>query len=239
MASNRLVRRNAASPAVPGVDLPTLDLAEVEHDTTEALVARGAAYVREYAAVEHKPTILLYNIATVLVALRGQHTTEDGSPDWRGRSGPYRVDAAEIYRLAGVTEETAGRVGSAVRWHVGNILRRRLTAEELQAYDLQQDSPLDRLQDRRQRTTAIVAAARAEVEAAEASQSTGTAVVKATADHVRLGKAVTNILDQLSVDVITDGMTDGQRAKLDEELAAAQEHIRKLRRHTRKRRSAG
>jgi hypothetical protein len=98
MASNRLVRRNAASPAVPGVDLPTLDLAEVEHDTTEALVARGAAYVREYAAVEHKPTILLYNIATVLVALRGQHTTEDGSPDWRGRSGPYRVDAAEIYR---------------------------------------------------------------------------------------------------------------------------------------------
>src|SRR5689334_12454703 len=105
MPSNRApARRQAMPPKVDLSSLPTLQFADVEHEGEAALIARGAAYVREYAAIEDKPTILLLNIATVLVALRSQHKTADGRTDWRGQSHEYRQAATEVYRLSGVPE---------------------------------------------------------------------------------------------------------------------------------------
>lgn len=223
-------RPEKAMPA--GLDLsslPSISPADIVDEGADALVRRGAAYVREYAQVENKPTILLLNIAAVLIALRQQHTTDDGRTDWLGRSGPYRRDAGAVYVSAGVTEETRERISRAVRWHVGNLMREVLTADQLAEYELQESSPLERLQDQRATTSAIVAAARAEVTA----QTVGVPTVRATADHMRLGTAVTNILGQMSPEVIRETMTDGQRAKLDAELAEAQQKLRILRRYTR------
>lgn len=213
--------------------LPSLSRESLAAEGDDALVMRAAAYMREYIAVEARPTILLMNIAAVLVELRSRTTTDDGRTDWRGRSVKYRQEANQIYAAAGVSVADRERVSRAVRWHVGNLLREVMTPQELADYDLQESSPLDRLRDSQASTAAIVSAARAEIEAATASVPT----VKATADHVRLGVAVTNILGQLSVDVISETMTDGQRAKLDEELEEAQQKLRILRRYTKKRSS--
>lgn len=217
-----------------GQALPSVHPADIVDEGSEALIKRGAAYAREYISVENRPTILLLNIAAVMIALRQHHTTEDGRPDWLGRSGPYRKDAAALYSDAGATDETRERISRAVRWHVGNLMRQVLTPEQLAEYELQESSPLERLQDQRAATSAIVAAARAEVTASTSTEKT----VRATADHVRLGLAVTNILTQMSPATIAETMTDGQRAKLDAELAEAQEKLRILRRYTRKRNSA-
>lgn len=215
-------------------DLPTLDPADIAHDDARALIARGAAYVREYAKVEHEPTILLRSLAVVLVELRKRHTDGDGRRDMLGRSYPYRQDAGEIYRQAGISEATRARTQQAVRWHIGNILRDVLDPAEVESYDLQPKSPLERMQDDRASRAALVTVSRAEV---TAQSSDGAPTVKATADHLRMATAALNITNQLSVEVIDEAMTDGQRAKLDEQLAAMQETIRKLRRHTRKSRS--
>jgi hypothetical protein len=59
-------------------------------------------------------------------------------------------------------------------------------------------------------------------------------VVRATADHLRLAHVAGNIVGQIDTSVVDTHMTDGQRAKLDEELAALQKAITRLRRHTKK-----
>lgn len=224
--------RDLAPSTVDPSTLPSLALGDVADDGVEALVARGAAYVKEYAAVEHKPTIILRSLAVVLIALRMQHVDSEGRPDMRGRSGPYRGDASEVYRRAGIAPDSQDRLQKAVRWHIGNILRDELDVSTLESYELRQDSPLERQRDDRASRSAVVAASRAEVEAS--SSRAGGVTVKATADSIRLGRAVTNILKELSPDVIDNEMTDGQRAKLDEQLAEAQTLIAALRRRTRK-----
>lgn len=235
--TSEAARRSAASPSVHGdtATLLTLDPADIASEDVSTLQARGAAYVRGYVEVEHKPTILLQNIAVVLIALRRQFTTDDGVADMRGQTHPYRQAAAELYRAANIPPDSQARVQTAVRWHVGNILRTELDAEELTSYELLTASPLERLQDDRAARAAIVSASRAE--SAAVTSAAGGVTVKATADSLRMAGAALNILRQLSADVIDNAMTEGQRAKLDELLAEHQTVVAQLRRHTRKRRS--
>jgi hypothetical protein len=149
--------------------------------------------------------------------------------------------------------ETAERIQRAVRYHIGNHLRDVVTAEVLADYNLKPSKPLDRNRAARETRSALVATARAELEmapptagksraasaeSAAPAESRASADVRATADHLRLTKGARTILGQLNPEVIDDHMTDGQRAKLDDELAAIQEIVSKLRRKTRKRRSA-
>lgn len=236
-----------------GVDnIRALDIEDIKGETEAQLVARGTAYAREYARVAEIPTILLKNIATVVVALRMQYG------DMRGETHPYRQAVAEMYRAAGVPPTNSDKMQTAVRWHVGNLLRQRLTPRQLEKHDLLPTSPLERLQDTRAANSALVRAASAyravqesmpeptseDPEKPKGKKGKSTAVdvpaeraVKATADHIRLVEAARNITAQLSPDVIKSHMTDGQRAKLDEDLAAMQKRLTELRRLTRKRSS--
>jgi len=235
-------------------DFPTLRLQDIQGESEQELVARGAALAREYAAIEHKPTILAKNLAVVLVAVREKHG------DWLGQSHDYRQTAAEIYALANIPKGSQDRIKAAVRYHIGNELRRVLTPREIRALGLLESSPLERLQDNRSTNAVLLAATKAIGAAEESTPKTepsptkgrGTgkqaevevpkqagAPVKATADHLRLALVAGNILGQFDADVIDRHMTAGQRDKLDAELVELQKKITKLRRHTRKPSSGG
>lgn len=231
MSDTTPVRRASSStsrrPLEPAQQLAFDDVATEGHT---ALVARGAAYVRRYMQIQGESTILLRNVAVVLVALRSLHTTADGDMDLVGRSQAYRDDAAEIYREAGMDVDSQTAVQSAVRYHIGNILREVYTPDTLVAYGLARESPLERSQLGKATTRALVDVARAE--------SVDTSDTRtATADHIRLGSGVVGILNNMSLDHIRDRMTNEQRAKLDGQLAEAQEIIRRLRRATKTRSS--
>lgn len=220
-------------------NVPTLQLEDIQQEAEPALVARGAAYAREYARIVDKPAILAKNLATVLVALRVKHG------DMIGRSWEYKQQVSEIYRLSGVPTDDLERVQNAVRWHVGNVLRRHMTPRELAKHELLPTSPLERLQDSRAINAAVITAYKASEEVASSTprkkgkdservpEQKGHPV-KATADHLRLAHVAATIVGQLDTDVIDSHMTAGQLAKLDDELAALQKTVAALRRHTRK-----
>lgn len=247
------VARRGRTEAVP-VDvgsMPALSLDDIAGEDEAQLLVRGAAYAEEYARIEHKPEILLKNIATVVLAIRRKHD------DWLGTSHDYRQQVAEMYRRANIPPDSKSRIQAAVRYHIGNAIREQLTPKELKALELREESPLKRLQLTRATNSAILAASKAGVDAdastpkkkagakagqAEHAQETvpeqgGGNAVKATADHLRLAKVGASVFQQLDVSVIDEHMTDGQRAKLDEQLAELQAIVAKLRRHTRKRKS--
>ncbi|MFF1684494.1 MULTISPECIES: hypothetical protein [unclassified Streptomyces] len=232
--------------------LPALQLEDIQEESEAQLHARGIAYSREYARVEGQATVLLKNLATVILAIRRRHD------DWLGRTHEYRQEVAEMYRAAGLADAQLTRTQNSVRYHVGNLLRQTLTPRQLQRLELLDTSPLERLQDARATNAAILKATKASADAAtstpkpaksggrkpakgkaaaEAPAEAGLAV-KATADHLRLAVVAHNIVSQLDTGVVTRDMTDGQRAKLDEELAALQKEITALRRLTRKPKSA-
>jgi hypothetical protein len=227
--------------------LPALDLADIEDESTETLIARGAAYAREHAKIEGKAEILAGNIATVLIALRKRHD------DWLGRSTEYRKDASEVYLSANIRDkDQLTRLQNNVRYHVGNQLRRHLTPRELKALELRDASPIERMRDRRETNGAIIRATTASLSAEASSPTKGKGktktdepapdrspgiVVKATADHLRLATVARGLVTQMDTDVIASDMTDGQRAKLDEELAAVEREVRRLRRLLKKPRS--
>ena len=255
MSPKEVAHRGDGVAHISARDVQTLDLDAIQDEPETALVARGAAYAREYAAIEDKPTILAMNLATVLLALRKQHD------DWLGRSYEYRQVAGEIYRQANIQDkDQLTRLKGAVRYHVGNLLRRQLTPRELKALELADTSPLERQQDRRATDAAILRAANVSADVAASSPKpvgktikVGAArektkapsvapvgqVVKATADHLRLVSVAAGLVSQLDADVIDEHMTDGQRAKLDEQLAAIESTARKLRRQMKNRRSDG
>lgn len=252
MATKDVDRPQVVVAPIDVANLPLLQIDDIADENEVQLKARGAAYAREYARIEKAPTILLHNLATVIVAIRRQHD------DWRGHTQAYRDVVAEMYRLANIPPDSKGRIQAAVRWHVGNVLRRVMTPRELQQAGLKDTTPYERQQDRRATTSALLktVTAAAEVEASTPKRRRGRKgkgrvdeekileltvghPVKATADHLRLASAGRSVFQQLDVSVIDEHMTDGQRAKLDEELAELQKLIAKLRRHTRKRRSEG
>lgn len=226
--------------------LTTLELKDIEHESEPALVARGAAYAREYARIEDKPAILAANIATVVLALRKSHD------DWRGLTKPYRDRVSALYELSGVTGDQLSRLKANVRYHVGNQARRYLTPRELRALELDDASPLEKQRDRRATNSAILRATSTSVEAASSApvktskrakdaaksdeeervpdQRSPGLVVKATADQLRLATVARGLVSQLDAVVIASDMADGQRAKLDDELAAIESAARRLRR---------
>lgn len=243
MSSDELAR-----PAKGGVvsldDLPTLQVEDIADESESQLVARGAALATEYFKIEGKATTLLKNLAVTQVALRIK------MDDPRGVSHEYRTTVSDMYRSLNIPPERVEKTQASVRWHIGNILRRHLTPRELEKHDLQLTSPLERNQDSRAVNAAIIKAAKvstavdastpkraakgATAEAEQAGQ-----VVKATADHLRLVEVAKDILGKLDSTVIKRHMTDGQRAKLDRELAAMERKIASLRKLTQKPSSKG
>ncbi|MDH6625741.1 hypothetical protein M2271_003552 [Streptomyces sp. LBL] len=253
MSSSEVSRRTTGSAArVDVADPRQLELDDLRGDPEEALVARGAAYAREWARIENHPTILLRNVAVVVVALREKYD------DYLGRDGEYRKAVADMYVRAGIDE---ARIKTSVRYHVNNLLRRTLTTRELTRLGLIPESALERQQDTRATNQAIINAtkltaaveaspvkqvaarpakkssAKGELKADVVEQRSPGLRVKATADQLRLAEVAGGIVGQLRPEVIDVDMTDGQRAKLDEHLAAMEKTIRELRKHLKTRRS--
>lgn len=244
--NKEVARTAAADPALFDVDpdsLPSIQLDDLAGESEAQLIARGAAYAREYVRIADEPTILLKNLAAVVVALRRE------MGDWRGETQVYRDRVSELYRMSNIPTDSRSRVQAAVRWHVGNLLRRTLTTRELEKNSLLSTSPLERLQDNRKTNAALVRAVRvsADVEkstprtaksskgkGAEQTEEPSGSPVKATADHIRLAGVASSIVSQLDSVVITKHMTAGQRARLDAELEALQKTITALRKLTRK-----
>ncbi|MGP3750880.1 hypothetical protein [Streptomyces sp. IBSNAI001] len=252
MSSSELAKPDAADVDTDAADVDTdavttLQLEEIAQESEPALVARGAALARRYFEIEGEATTLLKNLAVTQVALR----IKLGDP--RGSSHEYRVIVNDMYRSLGVSEDRITKMQGSVRWHVGNLLRRHMTPRELEKYDLQPASPLERLQDSRKATAAIVKAARVSSDVAAstprpAKRAKGDAPavpadegkpVRATADHLRLAEVARDIVGKLDRNVIKSHMTDGQRAKLDAELATMERKIASLRKLTQKPRSKG
>ncbi|MCY0926229.1 hypothetical protein OTB20_08420 [Streptomyces sp. H27-H1] len=223
---------------------PVLSPDLIERESEEQLLNRGAAYAREYDAINGKQTTLLKNVAVVLVELRRR------SDDWLGRSHEYRQLAASLYSRSGIPSDSQAAIQAAVRWHIGNHLRTVVSPAELAGHDLKIAGPAEREKTARQSRNAIVMTARAELESSAKARKTSKKsagepndVIPApasypVADHLRLGRGAHDILSQLSASVVDD-MTDGQRAKLDDELEQIQKVVAKLRRHTKKRSSEG
>ncbi|GAA3018476.1 hypothetical protein [Streptomyces fulvorobeus] len=223
-------------------ELPTLQLEDLAQESEDALVARGSALARRYFEIEGEATTLLKNLAVTQVALRIK------LDDPRGNSAEYRAIVGDMYRSLNIPEDRITRVQGSVRWHVGNLLRRHMTARELEANGLKPTSPLERLQDNRKVNASLIKAALVSKDVAastpkpakraekgeEADPADAGQPVKATADHLRLAEVAKDILGNLDRNVIKKHMTDGQRAKLDAELHAMERKILSLRKLTQK-----
>lgn len=114
----------------------------------EELAVQATAILAEY--VRTPTTDLLKKLAPVIVELRSHHRLNDGSVDWSGRSPAYRKIIAEIYRDAHVSDDGLDRLQTALRYHVGNVLRERAPSNDLQRAGLTDVSPRERTTTSRQ-----------------------------------------------------------------------------------------
>lgn len=118
--------------------------------------------LREYSRGAGDGTALLRRAAEMQVELRQYFERNDGEIDWLGKSYAYRQLMTETYGLAGILPSERKKLGDAVRYHVINVLRERLSPEEIAALDLREQDGPTRAKETRERTRAIVDAATAE-----------------------------------------------------------------------------
>lgn len=116
---------------------------------------------RYLGASEEERTQILRLIAETLVDAREHFGRPDGSPDWNGRTYPYRTWVRDAFEEAGVSREDVPTVQAAIRYHIGSVLRSRLDEDTLDAYGLIKRSPKERSADRRAERTAVVQALQA------------------------------------------------------------------------------
>lgn len=124
----------------------TSDAARRELDLTRAATRALRKAVNSEGADR---TRLLRQVADLLVDLRALYTDSDGEPDWRGKSYAYRDAVRAIYAGAGLSADTNDSTKTALRYHIGNVLRERLDEDTLKAVGLSALDPRDRQAKRR------------------------------------------------------------------------------------------
>lgn len=156
------------------------------------LRARAVSLLKEYlrAPVESR-TRIIRELGETLIETRAQFERPDGSPDWTGRTHAYRRAIREMYDDAGIGERDRAQIQGAVRFHIANILRERLTEEQLAEYSLLPRGPHDRDRDNRSTKSAIVAAV-------SAREVHGGALLALSAAYSLLSKLDLDDLDALS-----------------------------------------
>jgi hypothetical protein len=130
---------------------------------TEAEITRVLRALRSLPedADRDRRTALLRDLAEATVEFREHFLTTTGEPDWAGRTGIYRAEVNELYAGTGFKPLEAKAIQKLARYHVANILRERLSTEDIEAIGLRAESPRERQQEFRDRTAAIVATASA------------------------------------------------------------------------------
>ena len=122
--------------------LMATDLELLSEDDLRSLAAK---YLR--AALRLEPRYRspeFRRVADILVELRSRYTTPDGTPDWAGNSFAYRQIVADIYSKAGLPADGQSSIKASIRYHVGNALRERINAEELEDAGLIAETPRQR-----------------------------------------------------------------------------------------------
>ena len=119
--------------------------------TTQDLSDLQDAIVREirryFRAEGPESTLLLRQVARLMVEARSRFTLLDGTPDWQGRSGDYRRWIGEAFTQAGV--EDRHNLQSALRYHTGLLIRERLSERELEEFGFIKASPREVVGERR------------------------------------------------------------------------------------------
>jgi hypothetical protein len=127
----------------------------------EATKQETIRLIRSAARTHKSQRIPLYRKAAAnLVELRRLFYTPDGRTDWRGQSWPYRSLLNEIYSAAGLPPDSNHPVKAALRYHVNQLLREVVDADELQAAGLLVAPPRQRQTDRHREQSALAERAR-------------------------------------------------------------------------------
>ncbi|WGH21376.1 hypothetical protein SEA_EMOTION_27 [Arthrobacter phage Emotion] len=98
----------------------------------------------------------LREVATCYVEARAHFYTKEGRPDWLGRTHAYRSWVRESTGMANVPPDDLATVQAAIRYHSGNVLRERLSEDEVEALGLKPESPRERSVVKREHQTAIL-----------------------------------------------------------------------------------
>lgn len=168
----------------------------------DVLITEGTNLVRNYVHTETTKTILLRELARVVVELRSLFTTEDGRADWAGRSYSYRETVARIYSEAGIPPDSLESMQSALRYHIGNVLREVAPPTELADLGLKANRPVDRVKESRDRLAALARAGAAMEKQGRASDWRLVRVVSQA--EVLLTKATDVSFDDLEAEVVED-----------------------------------
>src|SRR5690606_21057000 len=150
-------------------------------------------------------------------SLREHFVTDTGSPDWTGRTWAYKNTVIQMYQDAGYTQAQWQALGSSVRWHVGNVLRERLTDAEIADAGLLDTSPLERERARNlTRDEAVRVLHRPVEDAADTVRSLATAVT---------------LMEKIPIERV-EGLGARQRKIAREALDRIASHAELLRKHT-------
>lgn len=126
-------------------------------ESLDQIQARAVAALSSYPkAVDSDATRRLRETADAFVSAREHFYTRTGATDWLGQTGAYRAWVRETLAAAHLPREDVTTIQSAVRYHVGNVLRERLDADTLTALGLRTISPRERSAEKRQGTSALL-----------------------------------------------------------------------------------
>lgn len=119
------------------------------------LIEEGATLLHEAHELNQGLTDTYRKLAGVIVDLRKRFPNSKGTgPDWRGTTQEYRDAAGRMYEAAGVPADSLSGMQAAIRYHIGNVLRERLTEKELLDAGLQAEGPLERSRRSREAASA-------------------------------------------------------------------------------------
>lgn len=128
----------------------------------EAMKNRAPQLVRkaDLSNDKYEKAEAIKELSELLLQLRGEFTTEDGSPDWTGRTYAYRNAVRELFSFSGVPRERTIKMQALTRYHMGNMLRAQLGPDELESLGLLVESPNERSNDKRRARMDVVRAVR-------------------------------------------------------------------------------
>lgn len=122
-------------------------------------------------------TMLYRDLGEQMVELREHFITPGGQPDWTGRTGAYRLAVRNLYADAGYSPAERRAVQTSIRYHTGNLVRGRVSAEELENLGLDTRTPQERSRTRtaaaREEMRDLVEQARKIIEEQQRQQQTG------------------------------------------------------------------
>lgn len=126
-------------------------MSDIPDDAVRPLVNTIARRLRLAHEDEIQRIPQLKEAAKAVVRLRGLFTTDDGLPDWAGRSSEYRATIREAYRAVPISSDERKTLVYALRYHVGNALRDLVPGVDLVALGLTPKRPVERVRDFRER----------------------------------------------------------------------------------------